>query len=69
MRSRRIYGALGASLMFLAFAGVVPGCGSGGEQIPLAKVPPPPPGFGEPSKNSTKVPQTASPVDANDRRR
>jgi hypothetical protein len=68
MRSRRIYGALGASLLFLAFAGVVPGCGSGGEQIPLAKVPPPPPGFGT-SGAKTKAPMTASPTDANDMRR
>jgi len=68
MRSSRIFGVLGASLMFLVFAGVVPGCGSGGEQIPLAKVPPPPPGFGD-TTNKTKAPQTASPVDANARRR
>jgi hypothetical protein len=68
MRSRRIYGALCAAMFALACAGVVPGCGSGGEQIPLAKVPPPPEGFGQ-VRAASKVPKTASPQNANDIRR
>jgi hypothetical protein len=47
---------------------MVPGCGSGGEQIPLANVPPPPEGFGRVQAKSN-VPKTASPQNANDIRR
>jgi hypothetical protein len=35
-------------------AGFLSGCEAGSGEIPLAKVPPPPPGFGEPSKNAMK---------------
>jgi hypothetical protein len=68
MRSRRVYGALCAALFAVGCVAVLPGCGSGGEQIPLANVPPPPPGFGQVQARS-KVPKTASPQNANDIRR
>jgi hypothetical protein len=35
-------------------AGFLSGCEAGSGEIPLAKVPPPPPGFGEPSKDAKK---------------
>ncbi len=68
MRSRRIRAAIGAALMALICAGVVPGCGSSGEQIPLAKVPPPPEGFAR-VQSQSKIPRGASPQNANDMRR
>jgi hypothetical protein len=47
--------------------GTVTGCNSTTEQIPLAKVPPPPAGFDK--AWSSKVPTNASPTNANERRR
>jgi hypothetical protein len=61
--------ALLLAMMFtLVCVGVVPGCGSGAQEIPLAKVPPPPEGFGQ-AKTKSKIPTTASPTNANERRR
>ena len=68
MRSKRVYGALCAVLFALGCIGVVPGCGTGGEQIPLAKVPPPPENFAHVQAKS-KIPKGASPQNANDMRR
>jgi hypothetical protein len=68
MGSRRFFGSLCAGLMFMACAGVISGCGSGGEEIPLAKVPPPPESFSKVQAKS-KIPKTASPTNANERRR
>jgi len=48
--------------------GLVAGCNTGSEEVPLAKVPPPPEGFGQVKKGSN-VPSSASPEDANARRR
>jgi hypothetical protein len=64
MRLRRVVlSLLGASVL-----GFVIGCSAGSGEIPLAKVPPPPEGFGV-NKNLSKLPSGASPVDANSRRR
>lgn len=43
------------------------GCGGPGEEIPLAKVPPPPPGFGQPGKADPGARKGASPSDVTER--
>jgi hypothetical protein len=68
MRSNRIFGSLCAALISVACAGVITGCGSGSEEIPLAKVPPPPENFSRVQAKSD-IPKTASPTNANERRR
>ncbi|QEH35311.1 hypothetical protein OJF2_38620 [Aquisphaera giovannonii] len=68
MRSNRILTWSCAALMVAAGAGVTAGCGSGYEEIPLAKVPPPPENFTK-SQASAKIPGSASPANANERRR
>jgi hypothetical protein len=68
MRSRRIFGVFCAALMCLACVGVIPGCGSGVEEIPLAKVAPPPESFYRVQANA-KNHRSASPQNANELRR
>jgi len=46
-------------------AGLGAGCNNTAEQIPLADVPPPPPGFGE-AKKSPNAPKGGSPSNVSD---
>ena len=68
MRSSRILGASCALLLSMTCSLVMPGCGSGVEEIPLAKVPPPPENFSR-VQAKTSVPRSASPANANEMRR
>ena len=68
MRSSRIVRALCAALTSVACAGVLTGCVSSGEMIPLAKVPPPPESFSR-VQAKAKIPKSASPANANEMRR
>jgi hypothetical protein len=55
-------------ILFFVCAGLIGGCGSGGDEIPLAKVPPPPEGFLT-GRSKAKIPNGASPVNATELRR
>lgn len=68
MTSRHRSALLLSFLFALACVGSVTGCGTGGEEIPLAKVPPPPPGFDKVQAKSS-IPSSASPTNANERRK
>lgn len=57
-----------ATVLALICVGMASGCGTGAEEIPLAKVPPPPPGFDKVQAKS-KIPKTSSPTNANEMRR
>jgi hypothetical protein len=68
MNHRRIFKSAFVSVWLMACVGATSGCGTGVEEIPLAKVPPPPEGFlKRPSK--VNVPRNASPTNANELRR
>jgi hypothetical protein len=58
-----VAGALLPAVM--TFSVGLTGCNAGSGEIPLAKVPPPPPGFGQPQK-SAKAPKGASPENASE---
>jgi hypothetical protein len=68
MGSKGFWWPLRAAMASVVIAGSLTGCNSGGEEIPLAKVPPPPEGFGK-VQPGTKVPKSASPNNANEMRR
>ncbi len=56
------------SVILTAWVGLLPGCGMGPEEIPLAKVPPPPESFLT-GGSKAKVPKGASPANATELRR
>ena len=68
MRSSWILGSLRAALIAMACAVTMAGCGSGGEEIPLAKVAPPPENFSRVTAKAN-LPKTASPTNANEMRK
>ena len=68
MRMNRVFRRLCAALMLVACTAVITGCGSSGEEIPLARVPPPPEGFLK-AQSKSNIPKSASPTNANERRR
>jgi hypothetical protein len=68
MKSKRVVAPLLISFLASTSVGLLSGCEAGSGQIPLANVPPPPEGFTA-NKNVGKVPSTASPTDANARRK
>jgi hypothetical protein len=68
MRSSRLFRALCATLMSVTCFGVIPGCNTGVEEIPLAKVPPPPENFSRVQAKASH-PKSASPNNANEMRR
>jgi hypothetical protein len=68
MRSSRIFRSLCAALTLVACAGAITGCGSSGDEIPLAKVPPPPESFSR-VQAKANIPKSASPTNANELRR
>jgi len=63
MKANRFLVMFCIACLTAAFAVATPGCDAGSGEIPLAKVPPPPEGFGAPTK--VKVPNGASPANAN----
>ena len=67
MTIKRAMASLSLASFLTATVGLLSGCEAGSGQIPLANVPPPPPGFAASNKDS-KLPGGASPADANARR-
>lgn len=67
MKPSRLVIALLCALFASTCLGLTTGCNNAGEEIPLAKVPPPPDGFGN-VKKSSKIPSGASPENATARR-
>jgi hypothetical protein len=67
MKDRRVVVSL-CAVSLLGLCLVASGCDAGSGEIPLAKVPPPPEGFGK-SKTQARAPKTASPENANERRK
>ena len=67
MKGRRVVVSLCAPAL-LALCAVTAGCEAGSGEIPLAKVPPPPDGFGKP-KAQAHAPKSASPENANELRK
>jgi hypothetical protein len=68
MRSRRIVVSLCAASLASLCLVVNSGCNAGSGEIQLAKVSPPPEGFGK-ANAKAKIPKTGSPVNANELRK
>jgi hypothetical protein len=68
MRAGRIAKSVFVGALLFGGVGLISGCGSGGEEIPLAKVPPPPEGFLK-STSKANIPKTGSPTNATELRR
>jgi hypothetical protein len=68
MTSKRVIPPILLAFSVSSCLTMLSGCEAGSGQIPLANVPPPPPGFGA-SNDQAKIPSGASPVDANARRK
>jgi hypothetical protein len=68
MKSKRVIPSLLLAFSISSCLTMLAGCEAGSGQIPLANVPPPPEGFANNNKQA-KIPDGASPVDANARRK